>query len=539
MKLPKGVFENACVLLVDDDERTSLLLKRMLDDSFRVEIVNDSREAVTAFQALRPDIVLLDIYMPHLDGFEVMDQLRKIIGPEEYFPILVLTGDESAETKLRALTAGAKDFLHKPIDPAEVIARIRNMLETRVLHLELQSHTVFLEERIQERTAQLEATLRRLRTTQSQVVKQERLGALGVMASGIAHDFNNSLAAILGYGELLLEHPGRTEYLKKIMTAGQDARQTVRRLREFYKSDQRTEPFVAVSLNTLAEQAVSLTMPRWSNQALAAGIRIMVRMELTDSLPLIAGNPAELRELLTNLIFNAVDALPKGGEIRVQSQADADAAVLRISDNGVGMDEQTVERCLEPFFTTKGDGGTGLGLSVVHGIVERHGGTMTIQSGRDAGTTFCLRFPSTSVEISDEAQPLTTNLERTLQILLVDDQPIICELVAELLRTDGHVVHTAGSGGSALEKFREVDYDLVITDLAMPGMNGEQLANVIKQLTPAKPVILLTGFEDYSDEAGMCPPAIDLVVAKPASLEELRRAMLKVLTPTGAELVSV
>lgn len=242
MKLPKELFQNARVLLVEDDERSALLLKRMLDDHFHVEIVTDSRLAVAAFQEMRPDILLLDIYMPHLDGFEVMDQLREIIGSEEYFPILVLTGDEAAETKLRALTAGAKDFLHKPIDPAEVVARIRNLLETRVLHLELQSHNIVLEERILERTSQLESTLLRLRTTQGQVVKQERLGALGVMASGIAHDFNNSLATILGYGELLLEHPTRTEYVKKIMIAGQDGRTPGRRCGDCASSTNRTSP---------------------------------------------------------------------------------------------------------------------------------------------------------------------------------------------------------------------------------------------------------------------------------------------------------
>ncbi len=382
MDLPNRIFDNARILLVDDDERSSQLLKRMLEGEghFEVHIVNDARDAVGAFQQLHPDILLLDIFMPHFDGFEVLEQLRTAIPQEDYFPILVLTGDETPEIKLRALKAGAKDFLNKPLDAAEVIVRIRNLLETRFLHLELQSHNMFLEERVQERTGQLEETLVRLRASQSQVVKRERLGALGVMASGIAHDFNNSLATILGYGELLLEHPARTDYVKKIMTAGQDARQTVRRLREFYKSDLCVEPFAAVNLNILAEQAVSLTMPRWSNQALAGGIRIEVKMDLPE-LPRIAGNPAELRELLTNLIFNSVDALPNGGEIRIQTRHEGDTALLSVSDTGTGMDECTVERCMEPFFTTKGEGGTGLGLSVVLGIVTRHGGSVDIVSG--------------------------------------------------------------------------------------------------------------------------------------------------------------
>jgi len=535
MDLPNRVYENARILIVDDDERSSMLLKRMLEVEglYQIHVVNDARSAVATFQQIHPDILLLDIFMPYFDGFELMQQLRTEIPEGDYFPILVLTGDIAPETKLRALKAGAKDFLSKPLDVAEVGARIRTLLATRFLHLELQSHNMFLEERVQERTAQLEATLVRLRTSQTQVVKQERLGALGVMASGIAHDFNNSLATILGYGELLLEHPERTDYVKKLMTAGQDARQTVRRLREFYKSDAGAEKFAAVNLNILAEQAVSLTMPRWSNQALARGIRILVKTDLA-AIPLIAGNPAELRELLINLIFNSVDALPNGGEISIQTRQEGETALLSVSDNGSGMDDATVERCMEPFFTTKGEGGTGLGLSVVHGIVTRHGGSVDIVSGPDAGTRFSLRFPTTSAVLSFEKPALTPDLERSLKILLVDDQPVICELVAALLRTDGHMVDTAGSGGAALEKYRQSEYDLVITDLAMPGMSGEQLANVIKQLTPAKPVILLTGFEHLAEE-GACTPSIDIVVAKPASLEELRRAIFDVLTSERAQ----
>lgn len=532
MSLAKKSFDEARVLVVEDDERSAALLARMLTHggSFNVRIVTDSREALPAYHEFRPEILLLDLFMPHLDGFEVMEQLQAVLSAEEYFPILVLTGDDAPETKLRALTVGAKDFLKKPLDPAEVVARIRNLLETRCLHLQAQSHQILLEEQVNERTAQLQATLARLHQRQTQMIKQERLGALGVMASGIAHDFNNSLTTILGYSELLLEHPDRAhKYLKEIMTAGQDARQTVRRLREFYKSDREDEPYAAVNLNALAEHAVSMTMPRWSSQALATGIRIAVKTHLAE-IPLVAGNPAELRESLANLIFNAVDALPKGGTIIVQTRAEGEHAVLEIRDNGVGMDETTLERCLEPFYTTKGECGTGLGLSVVHGIVTRHGGTLAIESAPGAGTTFKLRFPATTNTPTIDPPVLAPDLERSLQILIIDDQPIVRELIAELLRTDGHVVDAEGGGGAALERCRHKDYDLFITDLAMPGMSGEQLADVIKQLTPAKPVILLTGFGDLLEEQGGCTASIDLVVAKPATLTDLRQAIFRVMT---------
>jgi signal transduction histidine kinase len=529
MQLPNSTFENARVLIVDDDERSLVLLQRMLQNHFQVHIVSDERETFDVFEKLRPDILLLDIYMPHINGFEIMRRLASYFGPDEYYPILVLTGDENPKTKLRALTAGAKDFLNKPLDAAEVTARIRNLLETRFLHLELQSHNMFLEERVHERTAQLEATLANLRATQAQVIKQERLAALGVMASGIAHDFNNTLSSILGYGELLLESPEQTDYLKRILSAGQDARQIVRRLREFYKVGDATESFAAVNVNTFIDQAVSITMPRWTNQALSWGAHIKVERQL-GQLPLIAGNPAELRELFTNLIFNAVDALPHGGRIFIRSYTESDSAVVKLSDNGVGMDDETRRRCLEPFFTTKGEQGTGLGLSVAHGIVKRHKGTIFIESEPHVGTTISLRFPATAETSTSETLLVTPTLERPLKILFVDDQPIICELVAELLRSDGHAVDLAGSGGLALEKCQRVNYDLVITDFAMPGMNGVQLAGVIRQFNPAKPIIILTGFVDLAGEASGPGSNIDLILAKPASLEELRRAIFEVFT---------
>ncbi|EDY18739.1 histidine kinase [Chthoniobacter flavus Ellin428] len=528
MQLPKSTFESARVLIVDDDVRSSLLIERMLRGHFQVHIVNDERETFEAFERLHPDILLLDIYMPHMDGFEIMRKLRESLAADDFFPILVLTGDQSPDTKLRALSAGAKDFLHKPLDAAEVTARIRNLLETRFLHLELQSHNIFLEERVHERTAQLESTLANLRTTQAQVIKQERLAALGVMASGIAHDFNNTLSSILGYGELLLESPDHTDYLKRILSAGHDARQIVRRLREFYKVGNTGEPLAAVHLNPLIDQAVTLTMPRWNNQALTWGAHITVKREFRE-LPILAGNPVELRELFTNLIFNAVDALPHGGQILIRTAVEGETIVVRVTDDGLGMDGDTARRCMEPFFTTKGEQGTGLGLSVAHGIVKRHKGTIHIETEPHVGTTVILRFPVSSEVTSPETLPITPALERPLKILFVDDQPIISELVSELLRSDGHAVDTAGSGGLALEKCQRVNYDLVITDLAMPGMNGGQLAGVLRQLNPAKPIIMLTGFADLVGEAGP-GTNIDRVLAKPASLEELRRAIFEVFT---------
>lgn len=529
--LPLKVFQTAKVLIVDDEETSLRPLERILEKLSGLHPITttDSRAALFLFREHRPDIVLLDLAMPFLDGFQVLEMLRAEVPPDGYLPVIVLTADDSPETRLRALRAGAKDFLNKPFDANEVWLRICNLLETRFLHLELQSQNMLLEERVLERTAQLETTLAQLHATQGKIIRQERFGALGVMASGIAHEFNNSLTAILGFGELLLDRPGHVEYLRPMLTAAHDARQTVYRLREFYRGENATDAQVAVQLNKIVEHSVLLTRPRWSNQALASGIKISVDTALGE-VPLLRGNPAELREMLINLIFNAVDAMPHGGTITVRTRAQAEAITLEVIDTGIGMDAQTAARCMEPFFTTKGEKGTGLGLAVVYGTVQRNRGGIEVQSAPGEGTTFTLRFPVfAGANLPDlETPPLA--LEQPLRILMVDDQPVICELLARLLTTDGHSVDAVGGGGAALAQCRAHQYDVVITDQAMPGMSGEQLAHVIKELMPEMPVILLTGFDDLPEGPVHDFAGVDLTLNKPVTLTDLRRGILKVMT---------
>ena len=231
------------------------------------------------------------------------------------------------------------------------------------------------------------------------------------MAGGIAHDFNNALSIIMGFTELLLRDAkgGLTEEaatppLSTILAASEDAARIVHRLRGFYRTEEEEER-LPIDLNQLIEQAVSWTRPRWQTTATAAGRTITVTAN-PGKIPCVAGDAAELREALTNLIFNAVDALPQGGAITLCTRAEADAVVLTISDNGTGMSEEVRQRCLEPFFTTKGESGTGLGLSMVFGIIRRHGGTIDIASEMGKGTTFTLRLPHIAGTNWDESRGL-------------------------------------------------------------------------------------------------------------------------------------
>ncbi|MFQ5859625.1 MAG: PAS domain S-box protein, partial [Anaerolineae bacterium] len=391
------------------------------------------------------------------------------------------------------------------------------------------------EEDLQESNRRLEEALSELEATQQQVLEQERLRALGQMASGIAHDFNNTLSPILGFSDLLLEHfkdlgdeEVVTRYLKMINTAAQDAASVVRRLREFYRSREDDEVFRPVNLNDLVEQVISLTQPRWKDQALASGITILIETDL-QHVPLVAANEAEIREVLTNLVFNAVDAMPDGGTITVRTCPDTDLIVLEMSDTGTGMTEEVRQRCLEPFFSTKGDRGTGLGLAMVYGIIQRHHGTLVIESKPGQGTNFIIRLP---VHAKQEAEGRSEEAEgpsRRLRVLVVDNEPPVVEVVRAFLTGDGHTVETAMDGLEGLKKFHAGWFDVVVTDQGMPEMSGEQLAIAIRKVAPNKPVILLTGFGGIIKSSGASPAGVDLVVSKPVTLAALRQALAKVV----------
>ena len=537
-------LSEAKVLIVDDEPANVRLLERILAlaGCHQVRTTTDSRLARPLFNEIHPDIVLLDLNMPHFNGFAVLEQLKAEIPPDDYLPIVILTADITIETKRQALAGGAKDFLTKPLDHAEVVLRIRNLVENRFLRESMREHNLELERQVRERTAQLEETLRELQNTQEQVVKQERLRALGMMAGGIAHDFNNALTMMLGYGELLhpwiQEHGGKREitYLDHMVSAAQDASHVVGRLREFYRPIEDNEIRLPVDLNDVVERVVSLTSPKWKGKSLANGVQIEIVSDLME-VPPVAANAAELREVLTNLVFNAVDAMPHGGTITIATSRQEDFVTVAVRDTGFGMTPEERERCLEPFYTTKGEHGTGLGLAVVYGIIQRHNGRIEITSEKHVGTTFAIHFPATNMQATVTV-PQVVQIDRTLKVLVVDDQEIICELIAEYLHADGHTTECAYRGDEALDQFRTGSFDLVITDQSMPGMNGAQLASAIKRLTPDTPIILLTGFGDEMMAMGGNPSEVDIILGKPTSCADLRQAVCRAMS-NGKSLASV
>jgi PAS domain S-box-containing protein len=369
------------------------------------------------------------------------------------------------------------------------------------------------------------------------IAKLEKLRALGQMASGIAHDLNQSLMLVASYSDLarkeLVQDPPNLAEIEELLTtatqAALDGGETVKRLLLFTRSAPEQDSQV-VDLSSVVRDAARLTAPRWRDAAQAEGRPISLHIE-AEGHPTAQGSPAQLRELMTNLIFNAVDALPTGGTIRLRVMAEDGQGVIDVTDSGIGMSAEVQARVFEPFFTTKGEGGTGLGLAMVFGIVEQHGGHIKVRSAPGEGTAFRISFPL--VNASRQAEPPPTlpvqsELLLPLRILVVDDEPMMTKAVFRMLKPSGHVVSAAGSGEEALQKLTEQSFDVVVSDMAMgPGMNGWELADAVRRAWPNVRFLLATGWGAAMDPREARTRGVEAVLSKPYQLADLLRVLAR------------
>jgi len=394
-----------------------------------------------------------------------------------------------------------------------------------------------------------------LRRTQQAVMEQERLRVLGQMASGIAHDINNALSPVALYTESLLERetdlsPRTRAYLETTQRAIDDVAHTVGRMREFYRQREPQLILAPVDLNALVGQVLELTRARWSDMPQQRGIVIRMRTVLEPSLPPVAGIESEIREALTNLIFNAVDAMQHGGTLTLRTRTAGTTASslparvhVQVEDTGIGMDEETRRRCLEPFFTTKGERGTGLGLAMVYGVAQRQNAELEVESVPGAGTTVGLNFPAASV-VADKPQMAGSHVTRTrLPILLIDDDPLIIKSLQAILEHDGHAVTAANGGRQGIDILRaaverDERFAVVITDLGMPYVDGRQVATAVKTACRDTPVILLTGWGQRLLEDDDVPENVDRVLNKPPKLYQLRAALAELVPESRPDAVS-
>src|SRR3984893_11157741 len=389
-----------------------------------------------------------------------------------------------------------------------------------------------------------------LRQTQQTVMQQERLRALGQMASGIAHDINNALSPAALYVQSLLERDrslssDARNYLIITLRAIEDVANTIARMREFYRMREPQLSFLPVDVNRVLQEVIDLTHARWSDMPLERGILIRVQTEFAAHLPRILGAENEIRDALTNLILNAVDAMPEGGTLSLRSNSlgatsapgtDAPLAArvsVEVRDTGIGMSEAVRNRCLEPFFTTKGERGTGLGLAMVYGMIQRHSAELEIDSELGAGSTMRLIFPVAATGAA-AVSAADGRLRKRQRIFVVDGDPLLLRPVQDTLERDGHLIGVADGGQAGIDEFcaaeqRGTPFDAVVTDLGMPHIDGRTVATAIKSRAPNTAVILLTGWGYRLQEESDAPQHVDRVLSKPPKLYELRAALSKLV----------
>jgi signal transduction histidine kinase/ActR/RegA family two-component response regulator/uncharacterized membrane protein affecting hemolysin expression len=482
----------------------------------RLPLVGNLQDALRGSLIYEPDVNAIDNPFARVFSNAGLRSLVKapLAAERNVFGVLI-----AARAKPDSFTADERDFL-------------RQLSE----HVALAAHQARL-------YGDLQLAYEEVRQSQQTVMQQERLKALGQIASGVAHDINNAISPISLYAEALLERePNLTDrgrrYLTTIQRAIEDVAGTVSRMREFYRQREPQLVLARIALNEMVKQAVELTRPRWSDMPQERGIVVKLSLELAPDLPDIMGAEGEIRDALTNLIFNAVDAMPEGGTITIRTGKVANEAAapgevataavhLAVGDTGIGMDEETRRRCLEPFYTTKGERGTGLGLSMVFGMVQRHSAELEIESSVGMGTAVRLIFAAAGTANAPAASLPGPRQVVPLNLLIVDDDPLITESLNEILTGEGNSVTIATGGQEGIDMFlsarqRHEPFDAVITDLGMPYIDGRRVAAAVKAASPGTPVILLTGWAQRLRADDEIPPDVDRVLNKPPRLRELR-----------------
>jgi signal transduction histidine kinase/ActR/RegA family two-component response regulator/uncharacterized membrane protein len=374
-------------------------------------------------------------------------------------------------------------------------------------HVEELSHYISEQERIREQYAQI-----------------EKLSALGELASGVAHDFNNTLAGILGRAQLLLgtKDPERIDAgLKLIIKTAKDGAKTIKRIQDFARQ-RRDHDFEPVSVDQLLLDVREITRPRWKSRAESEGVHISLELQLGSDEARVMGDESELREVLVNLVFNAVDAMPQGGTLTLSTRESAGAVEIAVADTGTGMAEEVRSRVFAPFFTTKGKAGMGLGLAVSYGIIRRHEGSIEAESELGKGTTLRIKLPAAMTaarpEPAAEAPAIALVPQRPggTRILVVDDEENVRELLTDILESEGYRVELASSGREALEKFGDgAAFDALFTDLGMQGMSGWELAHAVRELDEKIPVAVVTGWGEAVGSSERQAARVDWVIAKP------------------------
>jgi len=500
-------YELRDILLVEDNPDHAELMVRALNKHYhdlRVDVSSSGHNCLEKLKSKNYDLIILDYTLPDKDGLEVLEHIEN-----NTVPVIMVTGQGDTRVAVEAMKRGSYDYITKSKD---YLVTLPVVIEKAMNRYRTEVEKKKLEEKL---------------------IQSEKLRALGQMAGGVAHDFNNVLTIILGKTQLIKQRLNEYEsgaitqtihdfsgYLDIIEKSALDGAQTVKRIQKLTQTKSE-ESFYKVDLNDVVTDAYNATKPIWKNQAEKEGIYIEFTLELNEVEP-AAGNEAELREILNNMIFNSIDAIPEGGEIKIKTGSDKTHNYIRLSDTGIGMSEEVKDRIFDPFFTTKDMNASGLGLSVSYGILARHGGDVEAISEKGKGSTFIIKLPIDWNAVEEPEISAIKIREKNTRILVIDDQEEIRDILQEMLTAMGINVDIAQGGEEGLSLFEQFDFDLVFTDLGMPGVSGWEVAKRIKDAKPTTPVALITGWGDQLSDKQLEEGAVDLFLAKPFKIKQLQ-----------------
>jgi signal transduction histidine kinase len=493
------------VLLIEDNPADTRLIQEMIAEARNIpklELEHADRLS-TGLKRLAKggiDVVFLDLSLPDSQG---LDTLIKLHEQASQLPIVVLTGLADQTLGVKAVQKGAQDYLVKgQVDSNLLVRALRYATERK--------------------------------RAEEALIQSKRLRALGEMAAGVAHDFSNLLAIILGNAQLLERGMERykaeeiKDRLKIIARTALEGGETVRRLQHFTRREVSSQDFTKIDLNEIVREAIASTSPSWKDEAEAKGTRIKIKEKL-GKLPPLWGSRSELMEVLTNLIFNALEAMREGGEITVRTKATKNEVLLYFTDTGKGIPHKIKEKIFDPFFTTKGPKASGLGLSICYGIIKRHQGKIKVESSKEKGTTFTISIPI-GLEAALRKEKLGgAEKISSRRVLIIDDEEGIREVLGTILHGEGHRVTLAETARKGLEKFKQDNFDLVLTDLGMSEMSGWQLAKKIRKIDPGISVGLITGWAVATTKEKMKEEGVDFILSKPFDYTKVVREVDAVL----------
>jgi signal transduction histidine kinase len=496
------IWDVACPIMQQQDDKWGMVRIGFSKELLKSEIARN-----------RSNLVILSLAAVLLAGIAATILAEKIAGPIRKLSARVLSisrGDLQQEISL------------KTGDEIEDLAETFNSM-TRELRLNRDEQKKLIQ-KLYENNERLKEEIRARKQLEEELIHAERLRALGEMSGGVAHDFNNILGAILGRAQLLLEkveNPDIKNGIEIIEKAALDGAETVRRIQEFTRVRVDKSSFIPVDVNQVISDSIEFTRTRWKNESEAWGRPIEMKCRF-GTVPNTMADPSGLREVFTNLIINAVDAMPKGGVIRISTEHERNFVVIKVQDSGIGMSVEVQKRTFDPFFTTKGTRGSGLGLSICYGIISRHKGEIKVDSGIGKGTTFTIRLPlGLSGGVSADT-PESEIAVAPARILVIDDDEMMRSVLTDILIQSGCHVDEVASGSEGVELFSHDEYDMVLTDLGLEDMSGWEVAQRIKSHSPATPVALITGWGMQLSEDETRSRGVDFVVSKPFRLEELR-----------------